>query len=585
MYCFMNGIVNFPRFPRRACPLLAAILALGGCTTPPADETPGYIDGMRVAEPGPTGPVEGLDQETLYKLLVAEIAGQRDQLDLAVENYREVARNTRDPQVIERAIRIAVYARDDDAAADVARLWLEVEPGNPDAHQVLAAVAVRAGDVDGAVRHLENILDHGDGGLGQKLWLIANMLSREKDRDTILAVMERLIADYRDNPDALFAYAHVAVRMDDLDRAQRLLKEVLALEPDNMNAVMNYVSVLQRNDEQDIALEWLANNLDDFEDNFNLRLIYARLLTDARRFEEARAQFEQLSSEAPDNPDVLYALGLLSLQSNRLEPADEYFRRLIELGDRVQESRYYLGRIAEEQGDYDTAADYYKQVSDGLNHLDARIRMGVILTKQGRIEKALEQLENIEPDTEEDRKRLVQARAEILIHEKRYGEAMDIYNQALEENPDDPDLLYSRAMLAEKMDNFELLERDLRAILRDDPDHAQALNALGYTLADRGERLGEARELIERALEIRPDDFYILDSMGWVLYRQGKLDEAEKYLRRALELRNDPEIAAHLGEVLWVKGEREAAREVWETALQATPEDERLLDVIQRFNP
>jgi len=360
---------------------------------------------------------------------------------------------------------------------------------------------------------------------------------------------------------------------------------VLDLQPDNLNAVMNYVSVLQKNDEQQVALDWLARNLDVYSNNFNLRLIYARLLTDARRFDEARAQFEQLSAEAPDNPDVLYALGLLSLQANQLEEADGYFQRLIELGERVHESRYYLGRISEEQGRIDDAAAYYMAVEQSQNYIDAQIRMSVILTRQDKIEQALEHLDSIQPASDGDRKLLAQAEAEILIHEKRYQEAMEIYNAALEKNEDDTDLLYSRAMLAEKMDRLGLMERDLRAILRQDPEHAQALNALGYTLADRTDRLQEAHELIERALEVSPDDFYILDSMGWVLYRMGRLDEAVTYLRRALKQRKDPEVAAHLGEVLWVKGKREEAREVWETALQATPDDERLLDVIQRFNP
>ncbi|MDZ7735224.1 MAG: tetratricopeptide repeat protein [Gammaproteobacteria bacterium] len=585
----MNGIQYFHPGRSLSWLLLVTPMMLAGCAThtqPTSEDTPGYLDGMRIAEPGSSSAVaKGIDQETLYSLLVAEIAGQRDKLDVAVEHYRTVARKTRDPQIIERAIRIAVYARDDAAAADIARLWLEVDPGNTDARQVLAAVAVRAGDVDTAVGHLERILNSGEGVLGQKLWLIANMLSREKDKDTILTVMERLVASYRDNPDALFAYAHVAVRMDDLDLAQRLLKQVLDQQPDNLNAVMNYVSVLQKNGEQQVALDWLARNLDEYSNNFNLRLIYARLLTDARRFDEARAQFEQLSAEAPDNPDVLYALGLLSLQANQLEEADGYFQRLIELGERVHESRYYLGRIAEEQGRVDDAAAYYMAVEQSQNFIDAQIRMSVILTRQDKIEQALEHLDGIQPASDGDRKQLAQAEAEILIHEKRYQEAMEIYDAALEQSEDDTDLLYSRAMLAEKMDRLGLMERDLRAILRQDPEHAQALNALGYTLADRTDRLQEAYELIERALEVSPDDFYILDSMGWVLYRMGRLDEAVTYLRRALKQRKDPEVAAHLGEVLWVKGKREEAREVWETALQATPDDERLLDVIQRFNP
>lgn len=568
---------------------LFPVVLLSACASTPAGQSqpPATLDGMQVVQRDAGTPrhAPGIDQETLYRLLVAEIAGQRDELDVSVEHYRELALQTRDPRVIERAIRIAVYARNDEAAADIARLWLEIEPGNTDAHQVLAAVAIRREDVGAAVSHLESILQANEGVLDQKLWLIANMLSREKDKDTTLAVMKRLVADYQDNPDALFAYAHVAVRMGDMDRAEQLMKQVLALQPQNINAAMNYISVLRKNDKLQTAINWLEQNLEDYNDNFNLRLVYARLLTDARQFDASRAQFKQLVEADPDNTDVLYALGLLSLQSNNLDEAATYFQRLINLGERQPESRYYLGRIAEEQGRLQAAETHYATVEGGDNYMDAQTRMGLILAKQGRVDEALRHLHNIESENEADERMLLQARAEILLQQQRHEEALELYNQALAENPRDMDLLYSRAMLAEKMDKLDLLESDLRAILEQDPDHAQALNALGYTLADRTDRLQEAHDLIKRALKASPNDFYILDSMGWVLYRMGRLEEAVTYLRKALDKRNDPEVAAHLGEVLWVKGKREEAREIWETALQATPDDERLLDVIKRFNP
>jgi tetratricopeptide (TPR) repeat protein len=208
----------------------------------------------------------------------------------------------------------------------------------------------------------------------------------------------------------------------------------------------------------------------------------------------------------------------------------------------------------------------------------------VVLSKQGQIDEGLEKIRNIQTTNPTDRVILIQAESEILTEAERLDEAMAVYNKALADN-NDPDLLYSRAMLAEKMGRLDALENDLKTILTDDPDNAQALNALGYTLADRTDRYQEAYELISRALELNPDDFYVLDSMGWVLYRLGRLDEAVVHLRRALEIRNDPEVAAHLGEVLWVIGDKQAARKIWDTALQDTPDDARLLKVINRFNP
>jgi tetratricopeptide (TPR) repeat protein len=224
-------------------------------------------------------------------------------------------------------------------------------------------------------------------------------------------------------------------------------------------------------------------------------------------------------------------------------------------------------------------------VQQGENHFDAEVRLGLLKAKTGDVEGARTYLKKIQTNNAKESTILIQAEAELLIDEQRYGDAMDVYNRALEGTAYNADLLYSRAMLAEKMDHIDILEKDLLRIITREPNHAQALNALGYTLADHTDRYQEAYGYIERALTLNPKDFYILDSMGWVLYRMGRLEQAKDYLRQAMELREDPEIAAHLVEVLWVTGQVEEAKKVWETALQTTPGDARLLDVIERFSP
>ncbi|MCG8379895.1 MAG: tetratricopeptide repeat protein, partial [Proteobacteria bacterium] len=422
------------------------------------------------------------------------------------------------------------------------------------------------------------------GKFDQKLWMIANFLGREENQSAVLQLMERLMENRMDDAEAMYAFAHVSARMGDTERSQALLERVLELKPDNETAAITYISLLQKKGDTNKAIEWLENALKDKEDDFNIRMAYARLLTDAKRFDEARRQFEILSVQAPNNIDVLYALGLLYLQVNRLDDAEKYFTRLSKLKKRVFDANYYLGRIAEEKKDLDKASNLYQGVHGGENHFDAQIRLSLILAKQGDVDKALGNIRSIENKNPTNRLILIQAEGEILTGVKRYTEAMGVYDKAIAEQSH-PDLLYSRAMLAEKMGKLDILEADLKTILADDADNATALNALGYTLADRTDRYDEAYEYIKRAYELSPDDFYILDSMGWVLYRLGKLDEAVEFLRKALALRNDPEIAAHLGEVLWVMGNKEAAKEIWETALKDTPTDNRLLEVIQRFKP
>ena len=579
----------------RCIPVFSLVLLIGACATVPQDASnvqdskiePQAIAKSPVLEPErikPDRPKIELTEDILFKVLLAEVAGQRGKIDVAVENYLELARTTRDPVVIERATRIAVYARNDDAAYEAASLWAEVDPQSPDAHQVLTIMILRRGDVDQALRHLEIILASSHGKFDQKLWMIANFLGREEDQAAVMQLMERLMENHMNDVEAMYAFAHVSARMGDIERSQDLLERVLEMKPDNDAAAMTYISLLQKKGDTNKALEWLEIVLKDKKDDFNLRMAYARLLTDAKRFDNARSQFEILAKQAPNNIDVLYALGLLYLQVNQLDEAEEHFNRLTDLKKRVFDANYYLARIAEERDELDKASDLYQGVHGGENYFDARIRLSLILAKQGNVEKALTNIRAIEKPKDSNRLILIQAEGEILTEVKRYQEAMKVFDKAIAEDSH-PDLLYSRAMLAEKMGMLDLLETDLKAILADDAENATALNALGYTLADRTDRYDEAYDYIKRAYELNPNDFYILDSMGWVLYRLGRLDEAVDFLQKALELRNDPEIAAHLGEVLWVMGNKQAAKDIWETALKDTPTDDRLLEVIKRFKP
>ena len=312
-------------------------------------------------------------------------------------------------------------------------------------------------------------------------------------------------------------------------------------------------------------------------------MTYARMLVDAKRYDEARSQFERLASESPDNTDVRYALGLLLLQTNHLDEAKVQFRSLIEARVRRESAYYYLGQIAEAQQDPEGAVAAYRHVDRGEHRLSAQIRVAVMTAQMGDLAEARAYLQGIATNSSQDVLRIYRAEAEILSKQERFAEAILVYDAAVEDFPENSDILYARAMLAEKLDRLDVLESDLRSILSREPNNADALNALGYTLADRTDRLDEALELIRRAFELKPEDHYVVDSMGWIMYRLGRYQEALKHLRRAQELNSDSEIAAHLGEVLWVTGDRQGAQEIWDTALRNAPDDKRLLDVKKRF--
>jgi tetratricopeptide (TPR) repeat protein len=445
-----------------------------------------------------------------------------------------------------------VFARESDAAKEMAGMWVELDPRNPDPHQVLAVMTLREGDVEASLEYLENILDYTYGDVEQKLLVVANLLGREGQPEIILEVVDQLVQTRQDSPEALFAFSRVASIIGEYDYALELLDRTYQLKPDDDSVVLGYVAILQRLNRTDDALSWLEQVIKKRKDNnFNLRLSYARLLSEARQYDESVRQFEILIDQAPNNNDVMFALALLYLQ---------------------------------DKGDYVKAAIWYQGVQAGQNYFDSQVRLGLMLARQDRIEDARMHLSSIRTQNENESVVLIQAEAEILVNQGDLHEAMLIYDRALEDGYNS-ELLYSRAMLAERLDRLDILEADLRMIIRREPENAMALNALGYTLADRTNRFEEALELIDAALEISPHDHYILDSKGWILYRLGKLDEAILYLKRAMDIVPDAEIAAHLGEVLWVKGDKREARKVWETALEAMPDNDILQDVIQRFNP
>lgn len=550
---------------------------------PAAAKAPDASAEKAPAEASAAAPGADSSKDHLYKLLVAEIAGRRGRMDLSLDNYLEVARATRDPAVAERAVRIAVFARDQEGGLEAASLWTEIAPDSTDARQVYAALLLRAGEVDTAVRQLKASVPHFPGGSAEAYPRIADMLARERDKTVAVAVMARLVGGHPDDVYAQSAYAQLLARAGQTDRAVEVYKKVLALSPNDEQTLIIYARLLQRQGEPELALATLSGALKRAPNADRMRLTYARLLVDAKQYDQALAQFARLSKRAPENADVRYAYGLLLMQTNHMKEAEAQFKELIARRERMPVAYYYLGQIAESNEDIEAALAAYRKVDEGEHRLNAQIRAAVLLAESGRLVQARAHLHGLRSDNSQQAIRIYRAEAEILAKRKDLADAMQVYNGALEDFPHDTDLLYSRAMLAEKMDDLVVLERDLRAILAREPNNADALNALGYTLADRTDRYAEAYELVARAYELKPDDHYVIDSMGWTLYRMGRHQEALMHLRRAMKLNGDPEIAAHLGEVLWMTGDKKAAMEIWDTALKSTPDDPRLLDVKKRF--
>jgi len=567
--------------------LIGLVVLLAGCAglAPTERKAEAPAPEMAPTEPEARLPAVELTPELLYRLLVAEVAGQRGALDISAEQYLIAAQETRDPRVAQRATHVAAYSRQYLLALQAARLWVELAPESLKARHSLAALLIRQNRSEEALEHLEKVLSAGSQESGEAFILIANLLGREQDRERALEVMRQLLAPRPDNPNALHAYAHLATLAEQYDLALETVERALEIKPDLFPALVLKADLLRRTGQPDAALEVYRQAVAQQPDEHNVRLNYARLLVERGHFDEARKQFTQLRQQLPGNSDIIFAQGLLAMQAGALEEAEERFHELLDLGQRTNAAAFSLGQIADARGESGEAIRWYSAVSRGTSYLDARIRVATLLLQERGIEAARQHLHQTETEADAERLRLYLAEGELLREAGDPQTAVEVYSEGLQTLDGRPELYYARAMTYEQLGRIDLLEQDLRAILAQDPENAQALNALGYTLADRTDRYAEAHDYIKRALAQEPEDAAILDSMGWVLYRMERYPEALDHLRRAYDRQPDPEIAAHLGEVLWASGERRAARKVWRDAERRWPDHPLLRETLERFDP
>ncbi|QKT02858.1 tetratricopeptide repeat protein [Ectothiorhodospiraceae bacterium 2226] len=565
--------------------VLVSLLAVGGCQSAPVDQAeraepqaePAAFTATRTPATSPR------EAEVIFRLLFGEIAAQRGAADMALDAYLGAARISRDPRVVERAVQLAMYTGQDERALEAARLWVSVQPDNLDARQVAGVLLVRAGRLDAAAQELEQVVRRSEGEPMDAYLVLATLLARETEPKEAAETLRRVAERSGHEAEAHYAQAHLAMQLGATDEALAHIDRALEARPAWPLALTLRAVVLRRDGRGDQALVDLESALRQSPHNIELRLHFARMLLDEGRLDDARVQFERVSELAPDNADALFALALLSMQLNELDAAEGHFTQLAQTGQRTDEVGYFMGQIAEAREDAVAAIGWYDVVGAGEYFLDAQLRAAGVLAREGDLDGARERLHGFEVEDHVDYVRVTLAEGELLRQAAHYEEAFAVYTTALADMPDQADLLYARALVAERLDRLEVLERDLRLIIDQDPAHAHALNALGYTLADRTDRHQEAYDYVRRAYDLMPDDPAVVDSMGWVYYRLGRLDEALKYLRRALELEHDPEIAAHLGEVLWVVGREQEARSVWQKALEEAPEHRVLQETVRRF--
>jgi Flp pilus assembly protein TadD len=568
--------------------LLSALLAVGAVQAQTTDvddddgEEPAPAAAPGPRPPPPNLPALDLTGPLLYEMLLGEIALQRGSAGLAAQTYAELARRTKDPRIARRAVEIANFARTPQYALEAARAWHEADPASLQALQMLAGLLVGARKVDEAEPYLARLLASDGAAAANGFLQLGRLLASNPDKQANQHVVRRLAAKYPDLPQARLALAQAAFAADDEAGALAEARRAAQLQPGWEAPAIFEAQVLQRRSPAE-AGKALAGFLDQFPKAREARLSYARLLVAERKLPEARAQFEKLLDAHPNDGDVIYAVGLLAAQLKDYATAETNLKRLLDLGFRDPNGvRFTLGQVAEEQKNWQAATDWYLSIQSGEHYLPSRLRTAGVMAKAGRLAEAREFLRTVSASGEQ-RIQLLIAEAQLLREANQHREAFELLGKALEAQPEQPELLYDHALTAEKLERFEVLEGSLRKLIQLKPDHAHAHNALGYSFAERNLRLPEARKLIERALELSPEDYYIVDSLGWVLYRMGDLPGAAAQLRRAYLGRPDGEIGAHLGEVLWVMGERVEAERIWQDALKNHPENETLHKTVKRL--
>lgn len=528
---------------------------------------------------------EDLLARTVFQALLGEFALRRGDAKLSSDAWADLAQRTRDPKVLARATEVASLARQYDRALELTKLWLEAEPDSVKAKQAQSSLLIQNNRIDDLAPQMSALLAQDKSNVGNNLLHLNRILGKISDKKAVQSLVDRVATPYDNLPEAHFAMAQAAANTGDNLRALNEAEKALQLRPDWEIAAIARAQLQARQSAQ-TAIDSLTNFVDSNPAARDARLALARLLISEKRYDDARGHFDRLLKENPDNPDVIYPVAMLALQHGDTTTGRTQLEHLLETDFPDKSTiHFFLGQLDQEQKKPQDALEHYRQVTTGEQYIPARSRTAQILIQQGKIDDAREVLHDTHSNSNADRTQLILTESQLLREANRQEDAYIILEAALSAHPDNPELLYETALTAERIGKPERLDKHLKHLLELKPEHAHALNALGYSWAERNTRLPEAHDLIAKALKLSPEDPFIMDSMGWVLFRQGKLPEALQTLEKAYKLRADPEIAAHLGEVLWTVNRKDDARSLLNDAAKANPDNEVLNLVIKKLFP
>jgi tetratricopeptide (TPR) repeat protein len=524
-----------------------------------------------------------LDPDVLFMLMTAEIAGQRGQYDVALEGYLEAAKRTRDPRLTERAAMIAMYMKDGNRTNEAVSLWLQQDPSNLPARKIAALSALKSEDKQKSVEQLDALLKSDPANFEKTLFELAGALQKEGNVTFIYSVMEDLSLRHFDQASIFFIQSLLASDMKNKGLAERKIERALQLQPNWDKALVLQAQMAVYSEDYGRAETLLRNAIAKHPDNQKFKKMLAQVLIKAAKYEEAGEVYETLFANDPKDFESQFSLGLVHLQQDRGNKAEDIFKQLLEQREWRNQANFYLGKIEEKRGNTENALAWFDKVNEGPFQFEAEVTSISLLAKDKQFDRAEQRLTALSGNFPKQKPRIVLIQAELYSQQKQYEKAFRYLTDELKNYPDQEELLYSRALMADRMGNLTVMEADLQKILAKSPDNVEALNALGYSLADKTTRYAESETYLLHALRLKPEEAVILDSYGWLKYKMGNYPVALEYLQKAYDKQPENEIAAHLAEVLWVSGKQEEARKLFDKAIEEAPDDSFLLNFKRKF--
>lgn len=549
-----------------------------------------------------SNPSSAMGAELFYELLLGELSVQANEPGAGFSLILNAARKNNDAQLYQRAVELALQSRSGEAALQAARAWHQAQPASRPANRALLQILLALNRLSDTLEPLKTeLMMAGPQERSQAIAAIPRSYLQASDKKLAASIVEQAMTEYTTQP-ATAAAAWLAIgRMrlgnDDLhgtmEAAQRA--QVSHGSDANIGPAMLALELMER---KQTNAETLVLSYIDKQPAPEIRMAYARVLADLRRYPESMVQLQKLTVEKADYAESWLLLGTLQLQERQTDTAESSLKRYIELAkastdgnaeraqDRSQalaQAYLSLAQIAEDRKDYAAAEAWIASIDNAQDLVGAQSRRASILAHQGKMEEARKLIQSLPEKTAEDARMKVMTEVQLLRENKQFQTAYDVLSAAINRSPEDADLLYDQAMLAEKLQRLDEMERLLRQVIKLKPDYHQAYNALGFSLADRNVRLPEAKQLILKALESTPNDPFIQDSLGWAEFRMGNKAEALRILDAAYKAKPDVEISAHLGEVLWSLGQRAKATAIWKQGQRLNREHETLMETLKRL--